>query len=83
MPTVRPLMSIPRMFAACAFASAASLASLTPPAFPLPPEWTWAFTITLPPYLAAMASASSAEVATSPGGTTIPAARKRSLAWYS
>ena len=38
---------------------------------------------TVPPYRSAIATASSGVVATSPGGTGMPDARRISLAWYS
>ncbi len=57
--TSRPLISIPRMARAWLSASSAFEASFTPPAFPLPPEWTCAFTTTRPPNFRAIASASS------------------------
>ena len=78
--TVSPLISMPRIFSACARASAGVLASFTPPALPRPPACTWAFTTTVPPSFFAIASASAGVVATSPGGTGMPAARKISFA---
>src|SRR2546423_15714918 len=65
------------------FASAGVFASLTPPALPRPPEWTWAFTTTVVANLRAIDSASSGVVATSPGGIGMPYLRKISFAWYS
>ena len=44
--TTWPLMSRPRIAVAFSAASSASAASLTPPALPRPPVFTWAFTTT-------------------------------------
>ena len=65
-------MSMPRI--ACAFSRAASGVGqyFTPPAFPRPPTWTCAFTMTGLPTRRAIASASSGVVATSPGGIGTP-----------
>ncbi len=57
--TVWPLMSMPRIFSALAWASSGSLASFTPPALPRPPILTWAL-ITTPGLPAAMNSAAMA-----------------------
>src|ERR1044071_1888472 len=76
-------MLMPRMFPASWRASAASFASLTPPALPRPPACTCALTTTLPPSRRAIASASSAVAATPPSGMAMPAARSTSRAWYS
>src|SRR5579871_117180 len=64
-------------------ALAASLKSLTPPAFPRPPISTWAFTTTLPPSLAAISSTTSGSDVTSPAGTGTPNLARRSFDWYS
>ncbi len=66
-----------------ALASAGVLASLTPPALPRPPAWTWALTTTVPPMRRAMASASDGVEATSPSGMGMPAALSSARAWYS
>ncbi len=81
--TVSPLMLIPMILLACSFASAGVAASLTPPALPRPPVWTWAFTTTARPSFRAMASASSGVAATPPSNIGTPAFIKRSRAWYS
>src|SRR6187455_2602178 len=61
-----------------------SRASLTPPALPRPPAWTWALiTQSLPPNDCAAATASSALLATLPAGTGIPYSRNTSFDWYS
>src|SRR5687767_9809262 len=81
--TVRPLICMPRMADAFSRASAASLASFTPPALPRPPACTCAFTTTCFPIRAAICCTSSGVVATSPGGIGTPRARRISFAWYS
>src|SRR3989337_2540590 len=59
-------------------------AILTPPALPRPPAWTCAFTTQRePPMSSATRGAARSEYTTSPGGTGMPDARRRSLAWYS
>src|SRR5690606_1117199 len=64
--------------------SASDLASLTPPALPRPPVWTWAFTTTghLPSDLPA-ATASSTVDASMPRGTGTPKSPKSLFAWNS
>src|SRR5688572_24603903 len=81
--TVSPLICMPRIAVACAFASAASLPSLTPPALPRPPVWTCALTTTVPPSRLAIASTSAGVAATSPSGVGTPAALMSARAWYS
>ena len=53
------LSRIPRICPAAASAPAGSSATFTPPAFPRPPAWTWAFTTTRPPRRSAIARASA------------------------
>src|SRR6478672_7482929 len=80
--TVRPLICIPRIARACSSASSGVLASLTPPALPRPPAFTWALTTTTPSCSAA-ALASSGVVATMPFVTGTSCLAKSSFAWYS
>src|SRR3989441_778285 len=81
--TRSPLRSLPMSAAACARASSAFCASLMPPAFPLPPTCTCAFTTTGPPSDVATAAASSAENATPPFGMGMPASASTCFAWNS
>ena len=76
-------MSMPRMSSARATASSGVSASLTPPALPRPPAWTWALTTTRPPCSSAAAAASSAFSTTVPTVTGTPCLAKSSFAWYS
>ncbi len=76
-------MSMPRIAAAFSAASSGVSASLTPPALPRPPVFTWALTTTWAPILRAASRAASAVVQTSPGVPGIPCALNRCLAWYS
>src|SRR3954453_1685776 len=78
-----PLMSSPRMSWARALASSALSASLTPPALPRPPTFTYALTTTRSPMSLAMASACSGVSATPAGSTGKPCEANRSRAWYS
>src|SRR3954471_8351617 len=78
-----PLMSSPRMSSARARALSGSSASLTPPALPRPPVFTWALTTTGALISRAIASACSGVSATPPGSTGTPCAANRSRAWYS
>ena len=79
-----PLMSMPRISAALACASSGLSASLTPPALPLPPVFTWAFTTTrgVPALakFAAISRASSGVWATLPSGTGTPYSPNNSFA---
>src|SRR5215212_10222733 len=80
--TGNPLICIPRIALACWKASSGVLASLTPPALPRPPAFTWALTTTTPSSSAAV-RASSGVVATIPRVTGTPCLAKSSFAWYS
>ena len=71
---------IPNIRFAISTASAASLATLTPPPLPRPPAWICAFTTTGPPISLAAASTSSTDRATSPRGTGTPYWASRALA---
>src|ERR1039457_4013798 len=73
---------IARMRAASRRASSGVSTTAMPPALPRPPIGTWALTATLPSSRAA-AAASSGVRASLPGGTGMPAAPNRCLAWYS
>ena len=79
-----PLMSMPRIRPATASASAASLASFTPPALPRPPTSTWALmtTASAPSANARSAAprASAGVRATSHAGTGRPWVTRRDLA---
>ena len=70
--TVRPLMSMPRIAAACSRACASSAAILIPPSLPRPPTWTCALTAQGKPIATAAATASSTLRAARPSGTGIP-----------
>jgi hypothetical protein len=74
--TVWPLMSMPRIWLALAYASSGPSASFTPPAFPRPPVFTCALTTTRGwPWAANSAAiwrASSAVLATLPACTGTP-----------
>src|SRR6185436_3681726 len=78
---------MPIIFLKSSPASSGERASFTPPPFPRPPAWIWAFTTTtpFPPAISsrAAATASSAEVTSLPRGTATPNPRRISLAWYS
>ena len=76
-------MSRPRISRAFSSASSGLLASLTPPALPRPPVFTWAFTTTRPPIFSAAARASSGVVTTSPTVVRTPCLAKTVFAWYS
>src|SRR5689334_10015625 len=86
-PTVWPLMSIPRIWPASCSASSALLATLTPPALPRPPVLTCALTTVTPPdfgpICSAAARASSGVVAMAPASTGTPCFSNMSRAWYS
>ncbi len=81
--TVRPLIVMPRIWAARSAASEGFRASLTPPALPRPPAWTCALMTTVPPIRRATASASVGVEATSPSNIGMPAALSNARAWYS
>src|SRR3954454_3590602 len=83
LPTVWPLMSMPRICRAVSSAAAGSAASFTPPALPRPPVFTWALTTTRPPSPRAIPRACLGESVTSALGTTMPCDSKSSLAWCS
>src|SRR5215468_2075543 len=82
-----PLISMPRISCALACASSGPSASLTPPALPRPPVFTWAFTTTrdIPAAVnfSAIARASSGVRAMLPCGTGTPYSLNNSFAWYS
>src|SRR5215831_15343690 len=82
-----PLISMPRISWALACASSGPSASLTPPALPRPPVFTWAFTTTrdvpAAANFSAIARASSGVRAMLPCGTGTPYSLNNSFAWYS
>src|SRR3954469_7632953 len=86
-PTVWPLMFMPRMASAAAWASSGLLVTLTPPALPRPPVFTCALTTVTPPdfgpICSAAARASSGVVAMAPASTGTPCFSNMSRAWYS
>src|SRR6478735_6615507 len=86
-PTVWPLMSIPRMASAAACASSGLFVTLTPPALPRPPVFTCALTTVTPPdfgpICSAAARACSGVVAMAPASTGTPCFSNMSRAWYS
>src|SRR6478736_6585232 len=86
-PTVWPLMSMPRIASAAACASSGLLVTLTPPALPRPPVFTCALTTVTPPdfgpICSAAARASSGVVAMAPASTGTPCFSNMSRAWYS
>src|SRR5664279_3936648 len=77
-------MSMPRICAAAASASAGLCTTFTPPALPRPPVLTCALTTTVPPpRLSAAARASVGVEATMPASTGTPCFSNMSRAWYS
>src|ERR1019366_6403827 len=81
--TTWPLMSRPRMLPAWVRTSSALSASLTPPALPRPPTFTWALTTTGYPDSSACATAWSTVSATPPLEMGMPNRAKYCLPWYS
>jgi len=71
------------MLPACSRTSSTSLASLTPPALPRPPTFTWALTTTGYPDASAWATASSTVSATPPLEMGMPNRAKYCFPWYS
>ena len=60
------------MALAASYASSGFFATLTPPALPRPPVFTWALTTTTPPSFSAAARTSSGVSAMMPGSTGTP-----------
>src|SRR5579863_5761276 len=72
------------MPSAAARTSSAERHSLTPPALPRPPAWTWALTTHSPPPSDWAAAAAAAPLlARVPRGTGMPYSANSCFAWYS
>ena len=74
---------LPSIAAAAASAAPGVFTTFIPPAFPLPPAWTWALTTTVPPRSKAAVAAWLGVLATLPRGTGIPYSERISLDWNS